>query len=228
MLGDRLDHLGREAHDAQRGRTDLRVGRTELVHLDLDQRRVGIRGAAVHRGVVATRRAPEHERGTEIVQQARAERVVGLNAHAARDGGGCGSGRHGVLPEGVGNRATLLREQVEGGCGRDRTNGREPEHRHGAPRARHLARQTVERGVRQADDLRRQCRIRLDEPAEIGRGGARVLEHPQQAHRGARLHRQLGDLGDQIVGFSRHLSPRPAPMAGLSFIGRKFRALSEN
>ena len=70
-VGDRLDHLGREAHDTERGGTDLRVGRAELLELDVDQRRVGVGDPSFHHRVVATRGTAEHERGTEVVQQAR-------------------------------------------------------------------------------------------------------------------------------------------------------------
>ena len=92
VLGDRLDHLGREAHHTERRGADLRVRHAELLELDLDQRRVGLGDAAFHHRVVATRRTAEHERGAEVVEQAGAERVVGLNADAARDRGRRGRG----------------------------------------------------------------------------------------------------------------------------------------
>ena len=170
---------------------------------------VGSAGEQFEHGVVATRRPAEHERGAEVVQQARAERVVGLDADPARDRGRGGRGRDRVRPEVVGHRATLLGEEVERGGRRDGPHGGEAEHRHGAPRARHLARQAVEGGVREPDHLRRERRVGLDQAPEVGRGRARVLQHPEESHRGARLHRQLGDLGDQVVCFGcRHCCPR--------------------
>jgi hypothetical protein len=205
VLGDRLDDLGREAHHAQRSRTDVCVGRAELLVLDVDQLHLGMGAAPIHRGVVAARRAPEHERAAEIVEQPGAERVVGLDADPARDRRRGRRRRERVLPEAVGDRATRRREQVERGGGRDGTRRCEAEHGHGAPCARDLAREAVERRVREANDLSRQRPVGVDEPAEIGGGRARVLEHPQKAQRGTGLQRQLGDLGDQVVAFGgRH------------------------